>query len=447
MNVLLVQSSVGPDKEIAFPLGLAYLAASLPEHNVRMLDLNSVASSEIALQDTIDDFHPDVIGLSFRNTDDQNREKFTYYYRDYFKAEVRLIKQFSPKSYLVVGGSAFSLFPDGIMENNPLIDFGVYLEAEESFPALLGNIDAPWNVKGVYYRENGTVQFTGPAKLPDLKNLPFPRRDLVDLSHYAPLQSIGIQTTRGCCHKCSYCVYPYLNGTIIRRRTPASVVDEIETLVRDHNISQFIFADSSFGIAREEAHGICNEIINRKLRVQWGAYFDMQSDEAFLRLAKKAGCTFFVFSPDGYSDAALRSLGKNLTSQAVREHLEMMLHHPDFKDADILYCFMLNPPGETLAGLLKTLWFTLGVRLRIKMGAFRRFRVNLSWIRLEPHTDIFRSSCKQGDVLATNELLPENPKDINKLFYRHPRLHFADELFLAVKQMKHLLNKIKRSSR
>lgn len=443
MKVLLVQSSVGPNKEIAFPLGLAYLAATLPDHTVRMLDLNTTSSPDAALRGTIEDFQPDVIGLSFRNTDDQNREQFTYYYRDYFKAEVQIIKQSAPQSYLVVGGSAFSLFPEEIMENNPLIDFGVYLEGEETFPALLANLDTPWSIKGIYYREKGTVHFTGSAKLPDFKSLPFPRRDLVDLTRYAPLQSIGIQTTRGCCHKCSYCVYPHLNGATIRRRTPASVVDEIESLVRSHNTSQFIFADSSFGIAREEARGICNEIIDRGLRVQWGAYFDMQSDEAFLNLAKKAGCTFFVFSPDGYSDTALRSLGKNLTTQAVRKHLEMMLHHPDFKDADILYCFMLNPPGETLAGLLRTLWFTLWVRLIIKIGAHRRFRVTLSWIRLEPHTDIYRSSCQQGDIRAEQELLPEDPKDINKLFYRHPRLYLADELFLALKQLKHLLKKLK----
>ena len=441
MKVLLIQSSLGPYKQVTFPLGLAYLAASLPDHTVKILDLNAIATPNVVLRDTINDFRPDVIGLSFRNTDDQKRELFNYFYRDYFKAEVQLIKQLAPKSHLVVGGTGFSLYPNEIMENNPLIDFGVYLEGEESFPALIANLQAPWIVKGVFYRENGKLMFTGRGELPDFKNLPLPRRDLVDLACYTHLEGIGIQTTRGCCHKCSYCVYPYLSGEKIRCRNPESVVDEIEALVRDHRISHFFFADSSFAISMEQARGICEEILNRGLCVQWGAYFDMQSDEAFLRLAKKAGCTMFIFSPDGYSNAALNGLGKNYNQQRVRKHLKMMLYHPDFKDVDISYCFMINPPGETLAGFLKTLLFTYGVKLRAKMGIHKQFHVYLSWIRIEPNTEVYRISCRQGDVHAQHELLPENPTNINNLFYRHPKLHFADGIILGLKYIRRLMKK------
>ena len=195
----------------------------------------------------------------------------------------------------------------------------------------------------------------------------------------------------------------------------------------------------------KNARGICEEILNRGLCVQWGAYFDMQCDEAFLRLAKKAGCTWFVFSPDGYSNAALSGLGKNLTHQGVKKHLEMTFHHPDFNDVDVLYCFMINPPGETFAGLIRTFLLTYWVKLRARLGRHKRFNVAYTnWIRIEPNTEVYRISSRQGDIHSQHELLPENPIHINNLFYRHPQLHYVDGVLLGFRYILRMINKLRK---
>ena len=41
---------------------------------------------------------------------------------------------------------------------------------------------------------------------------------------------------RGCVLDCVYCIYGFLNGKTLRLRTPARVVDEIESLVGNHGV-------------------------------------------------------------------------------------------------------------------------------------------------------------------------------------------------------------------
>ena len=118
----------------------------------------------------------------------------------------------------------FSIYPESVMKENPGIQDGVYLEAEESFPELVANFDCPDSVMGIYQRKEGAVSFTGNRKLPDFGRLPIPRRDFLDVEPYlSNIGSLGIQTKRGCPCKCIYCTYPRLNGYQIRIMHPGAV--------------------------------------------------------------------------------------------------------------------------------------------------------------------------------------------------------------------------------
>jgi L-lysine 2,3-aminomutase len=48
------------------------------------------------------------------------------------------------------------------------------------------------------------------------------------INNYVP--TIGIEAKRGCALNCAYCVYPQLQGSRLRGRPPAAVVDEMELL-------------------------------------------------------------------------------------------------------------------------------------------------------------------------------------------------------------------------
>ena len=423
MKILLFQSYLKKAGLKVYPLGLVSLASCVNNHEVRICDLNLYEKPFQTLGKELQEYEPDLIGISFRNIDNQDRLDPVYYYQDFVKA-TRTIKAAKQDTPLVVGGPGFSMFAREIMERNPELDFGVYLEAEETFPELLRNLKNPATVKGIYYRQNGFVQFTGARKLPNLNNLPPIQRSYVDMSLYpSSITSIGIQSKRGCDLKCIYCNYPFLSGNKVRMRQPEKVVDEIEELVNIHHITKLIFADPIFNKPLDHANEICREIIRRGLNVKWGAYMDIRySTKEFLLLARDAGCTDFIFSPDGISNNALMSLRKGITEQEYRKIFQLFKKNEKLRNAFVIFDFMINPPKENLRGLLKTLWFY--VWANISLG--KQGRITANWIRIEPATEIHELAISEGLLKPSTCLLPENYEGLKDTFYINPSLKYLD---------------------
>jgi radical SAM superfamily enzyme YgiQ (UPF0313 family) len=425
MKILLVQSCMGKDTPLVYPVGLAYIASGLDGHETRLLDLNLCDEPYEELEKTLKEFQPEVVGLSLRNIDNHNRIYPTYHYLE-FRKTVAAIRKMAPHVRIMAGGSGFSMYARKIMERNPAIDFGIYLEGEESLPELLARADRPESVVGIYYRKNDIVVFSGERSKPDFAIARAPRRDLVDMARYPEgMRSIGIQSKRGCPLDCSYCNYPFLNGSKIRVRLPAGVVDEIESMKNEHGVDEFIFVDSVFNVPCEHAEQICEEIIGRNLAVRWAAYFDIRyADEALLLKAAEAGCEHFIFSPDAVSAGALKALRKGISKEDIEKTARIFERNPKLRSAYMSFGFFLNPPGETLGGLLDTLLFCLKLRwtLRPRCNAF------VHWIRIEPYTELHRKAVDSGVIREDTDLLPDGAKGLDRLFYSRPPLNRLDPL-------------------
>ncbi len=176
-----------------------------------MRALNLSAEPYRDLRSRVSSFSPDIVGISLRNLDTTDRLKFFYYYaslNDTLAAE----KSVAPSVPIMTRGAGFSLFPRTIMERHEAIDFGVYLEGAESAPELLRSLRNPSSVKGIFYRREGRVAYTGPRLAPDFACLPAPRRDFVEVHRYDSPLAMGVQAKRGCVLECAYCTYPHLNG-------------------------------------------------------------------------------------------------------------------------------------------------------------------------------------------------------------------------------------------
>src|SRR3990167_8308045 len=241
MKVLLVQSYLGGAEPRIFPIGLACLKSSLPvDYDVMVYDTNTSESPFGDLAKIVKDFVPDVIGISLRNIDSTNKRKAVFYY-GYLKDAIDVIKTCS-NARIIVGGSGFSIFAKEIMEDEPRIDYGVFLEGEVTFPKLLQNLDSPENVESVFYRKNGKVFFPVPGRQVDLNGINLPDRGAIPLDKYKKIpEAIVVETKRGCILDCIYCIYGFLNGKELRLRDPMKVVDEIELLVKKYDVQRFTF--------------------------------------------------------------------------------------------------------------------------------------------------------------------------------------------------------------
>jgi len=437
MKVFLLQAYLGRREAPIFPLGLAYIAASLSRHEVKAFDPNVAADPYHDLVMQIEEFDPEVIGISFRNID-TTQYGDPYYYFKTLKPTLELLRKLRPRVPLVIGGPAFSIFADQIMARHPEIDLGVYLDGEESFPELLEHLDSPERVKGVYYRQNGAIHFTGERPATDFIWSLKPRWDLFELSKYDGPESIGVLSRRGCSLKCIYCVYPFLTGTVQKLRPPAGVVDEIEELVHRWGVKQFVFADSVFALPKHHAAAICREIIRRGVKVNWGAFFNERlADREFLQLAKDAGCVSYDFSSDGFNDRSLQLLRKPFTFADVWRTYQLA---QTFQGVQMKFFFFANPPGQTVASYLHLMWLFFKTKFSRQQPKPVQVFVNVP--RLMPNTELYAIALAEGSIAPEADLLPDTETVPLSLFYHNPQAPFVDVTFDLLHRIKTGLKKL-----
>lgn len=420
MKLLLIQSLSRNFRPI-FPAGLARIVSVIEhKHDVKIFDPNIEPAIKKSLTDILKRYRPDVVGISLRSVDSIDYIGRQYFYPD-FVALLRLIKGIRPTTKIVVGGGGFSLFAREIVEENPEIDFGVFLEGEATFPELLDNLDDYERIKGLYFRNGKDVQFSGPRESIDFGALPMPSYGHFELDRYlSPVAGIGIETKRGCCLTCAYCPYPFLTGRRVRKRDPSSIVDEMEYLISNYGIRNFTFIDPVFNIPLEHGMEVCEEIVARGLDIHWTAWNNEKTfTEQYARLAIKAGCKHFPFSTDAFSDKSLRLLGKNYTQQEVIETLEVA---EKVSDINIGYGFFLNPPGASWKSFIEMVKFLMEAKRRLgkKMKGGRLFLFGR--IRIEPHTKIHEIAIKEGLITPSTNLL-------RPVYYSQPSTKYLETIY------------------
>lgn len=359
------------------------------------------------------DFGADVIAISFRNVDTtQERDPFCYY--PYFLEALRELRTRLPKAVIVVGGAAFSLYADEIMAAAPEVDVGIVGEGEGVIDAVIGAAGRYDAIPGVIYRRDGRTVKTSPAPLFNYAAALPPDRRVFNVRDYLfePF-AVGVQTQRGCPWRCAYCTYPALEGTRLRARPVAAVVDEIEALARE-GVTTFTFVDAVWGATPARAKDICREIIRRQLNVKWKAYFsERHLDEELVDLALAAGAAEFTFSPDAADDKVLAQLGKDITAADLCRTLGIF---KDRSSAVVSYSFFINPPGQTLGSFWKIVKFYLTAKRRLGK---RFLGASFGNIRLERGAPLYELARAAGKLHRGMDLLPKTRRDLTRLFYHH----------------------------
>ena len=124
----------------------------------------------------------------------------------------------------IAGGPHPSALPEEALQH---FDFVVIGEGEESLPQLIRALESgsdPAAVKGIAFKRQGRVLFTG-------------SREPVDLDLYPPFSRIlaPIEISRGCPWGCTYCQTPRLFGFCMRHRS----IEVIERYARRHKDIRF----------------------------------------------------------------------------------------------------------------------------------------------------------------------------------------------------------------
>lgn len=381
MRILLVQSPTGRAEVPIYPLGLAFLAGQLRDHQVRGLDLSLYRDGDGVLRKELGEFKPDVTAVSLRNIDDSSYP-VTHSYIEPFASLMDDLDGWEGK--VVVGGTGFSIYPDILMERFPRIDYGIPGEGDDMLPRL------------IEYLEKGTAipGWDGGRKLPwrttDLTGISQPDYGVLDVTLYPVPDAIGVQSRRGCGYSCTYCTYGYLGGREFRTRPVSSVIADVIQL-DELGVGRFQFVDSVFNAPEGYFLELLGELEKAGLGIRWSAWLDESVTPEQLARMRAAGAVKVDFSPDAITDRGLRMLGKRGRASdllpVVRAAREAGLQ--------VGVNFFNGNPGEGfLAFILKMLFM---FRTRLTMGWKDTF-VNIGTIRVYEHSPMAENMRSKGMV-------------------------------------------------
>ncbi len=193
---------------------------------------------------------------------------------------------------VILGGPHVYFYPEEAAEHADAIGIG---EAEGIWRRMLEDA-AAGRLQKVY--RNGAPS--------DLKGLPLPRYDLLDLRPYGWFKTFAVQATRGCPFKCDFCSERLYLGGGFRCRPVAEVVEEIKQ-VRSRYI---FFAESNFGGRRAHAMELLAAI--EPLKIRWSTLWslDLCDDPEFLDLAQRSGLLHVNLGMESLDDGTIISMRK-----------------------------------------------------------------------------------------------------------------------------------------
>lgn len=375
------------DHESKEPLGLLYLTSALRQsgHSVSVIQadfygLSVEQTAEVTLM-----HRPDVIGLSLTQRSSVSGLKL-----------VEVLRGRGYEGHITSGGYLPSLCTDDFLTRASGVDSAVIGEGETTFSELVGCLSSniSWqNITGMAYCCNGrTVVNPLRPLIGDLDTLPFPARDLL-ADAYGRMGYATIVSSRGCYGRCTFCpqnAFKQTNpGPHWRGRSPANVVDEIESIHKEFSINMFKFNDDDiFGpgeLGRQRVVGICQEILRRGIRSNFMAYCRINDiDKDVMGLMREAGFERILVGVESSIPEVLKEYKKGITTTLIKEKIAVL----EGLGFSIIPGFMMFNPYSSLVQLETDLEF---------LRETKSFGVSISkTLKVHDSTEIKRRLLEEG---------------------------------------------------
>jgi len=308
---------------VQYPVNLGYLAAICIEagHQVQMWDFCVEPFTEEYVRSRINDFKPDVIGLSCVTP------------AIYFGHQIASItKQINRGIFTIVGGPHVSAIPLETLSEFPNFDLGVIAEAEEILPEVIAVIEKkrfPCAVPGTVYRSNGQVKLAPDrAKMPDVNSIPFPRRDMVPFGLYENKHTVRgfsrkvwniaeMDSSRGCPFTCTFCSVEKNHGKAVRFRRPDNIFREIEICRKKYNTNFLVFNDSTFTVDKKRTLEIVKYLPQAGIKGYTVNSHVNTVDYEMLQQMSIAGCKRISFGVESGSEKTLEAIHKKSSRQKI----------------------------------------------------------------------------------------------------------------------------------
>ncbi|NWG05238.1 MAG: radical SAM protein [Chloroflexi bacterium] len=309
------------DDRLEPPLGLLYLATWLNRHGheARVLDISSVPPhcwEQIIPQ-------ADVYGFSTYSTSFHRTLDI-----------LTLVKRINPSAVTVAGGPHATALPEGVKKH---FDYVVMGEGEQAMLHLMESLEKGEEPPPILHGE----------LVPNLDDIPFPDYSLVDVESYHRVvdgsSSLSVLSSRGCPYRCVFCNSIVLGRTgRMRFRSAENVWEEIHRLKTDLGVTSFRFQDDNFTLNRPRLREMTRLFEREEIRYRCFGRVDRCSREV-TDLLFRGGCRHIAFGIESGSDAILRGMQKDQTTDDIRRGI----FNAKASGLAVRVYLMVGFPGET----------------------------------------------------------------------------------------------------
>jgi len=349
LKILLLKPPLNPNlitTSLYEPLELEYLAASVKDYHVRILDMRIDRS---LLQELVD-FKPDLIGI-------------TAYTCDYniTKQILKEIKQFDKSIRTIVGGHHVTFLPNDFVK--PYVDAIFLGYADSTFPQYVSNFYNPEQIRkipNIGLVKGNSVFYTQKEKMIyNLNELPLPDRSLTNKyrnKYHDPVRNklTLLMTSRGCPFRCNFCACWKLMDGKYFTRDPESIILELKSLHKETDIIYFSDDNTFSDVSRmwELSRLIKENKIQKRLQMYARADTIVKHKDLFKEL-KSAGLQFLTIGLESFQDKDLENYNKktsiSVNNQAIQILKKLDIHilahfiiRPDYTSGDfkLLYQYI-----------------------------------------------------------------------------------------------------------
>ena len=268
---------------------------------------------------------------------------------------------------VVLGGVHPTLMPDEAARHADSVVVGY---AEQTWPQLLRDFVAR-RMQARYYQ----------GKNLSLANLPFPRRDLLPTARFATLHTI--EATRGCIHRCDFCVVPAAWGRPLQKPVADIVAD-----IRQMGARRLIFLDLNLIADIDYAKELFTALI--PLNIVWGGLATtlIAQDDELLDLAARSGCRGLLLGFESLSPASLRETHKGFNLRLDYYDVVRRLHD---RGIAIMGCFVFGFDHDTRDTFAQTVEFAIDANIDLP-----RYAIQTPF----PGTALFHRLKREGRILT-----------------------------------------------
>lgn len=391
MNYLIVMPILTEifDQSYTFPLGIAYVSASLKQtgRNVITYNLNYKSGTiKENLEKVIREEQVDVIATGGLTAQ--------YWQLERILTAAREVK---PDVVTWVGGGIITSAPEAAMEALAIADYGMVGEGEATICELAEVAEGlrdPHSVKGLVFRENGAWVVTEPRpELMDLDALPFPDYEGFSFGELLDKKPTDIYALnqgrfgmvsfgRSCPFNCTFCFHP--SGTKYRKRSIDSVFEEIDYLIEHYHIKNIAVTDELLVRKMEDAKEFCRRITQRGIGYVISLRVDMVNRE-MLTLLRDSGCLSIGFGLESADNSILASMKKHITVEQIDDAMGLCCE----LGLNCMGNFIFGDQNETYETAMNTInWWK----------NHPQYRIAMHMIILYPGSELYRIAVARGII-------------------------------------------------